>query len=296
MRIAAAAYPIEWHDDWTSYEAKLSRWVSDAAYQGADLLVFPEYGAMELSALGGLEVAGDLGAALHLVAGLVPKADALHAQLARKHGVTILAASAPVDHEGGFVNRARLFTPQGMAHQDKQIMTRFERDIWSISGGDPLTVFETALGKIGVLICYDSEFPRLARALIEAGVDILLVPSCTDTLAGFHRVRISARARALEGQCVVIQSPTVGAAPWCPAVDENIGAAAIFGPPDRWFPENGILAEGTLNIPGWTYADLPDRAIKDVRLDGQVLNRAHWPEQDTRLSTVNYVTLWREEP
>jgi predicted amidohydrolase len=105
-------------------------------------------------------------------------------------------------------------------------------------------VFDTALGRIGVLICYDAEFPLLGRALIEAGVEILLVPSCTEALSGYWRVRIGAMARALEGQCVVVHSPTVGPAPWSPAVDMNTGAAAIYGPPDLGFPETGVLAEG----------------------------------------------------
>ncbi|MCE8472812.1 amidohydrolase, partial [Rhodovulum sulfidophilum] len=125
---------------------------------------------------------------------------------------------------------------------------------WNVHPGGPLALFDTALGRIGVLICYDCEFPLLARALVEAGAEILLVPSCTDTLAGYWRVRIGAMARALEGQCVVVQSPTLGEAPWCPAVDVNIGAAAIYGPPDTGFPSTGILAEGALNAPGWVHA------------------------------------------
>ncbi len=74
-------------------------------------------------------------------------------------------------------------------------MTPFERD-WGISGGAPLRVFDTALGKIAVLICYDSEFPLLARALAEAGAEVILVPSCTERVSGFHRVRTGSMARA----------------------------------------------------------------------------------------------------
>jgi predicted amidohydrolase len=125
--------------------------------------------------------------------------------------------------------------------------------------GGPLRVFDTALGRIGVLICYDAEFPLLGRALIEAGVEILLVPSCTEALSGYSRVRIGAMARALEGQCVVVHSPTVGPAAWSPAVDMNTGAAAVYGPPDLGFPETGVLAQGELNAPGWVTAEI-DRA------------------------------------
>ncbi|TCM84760.1 carbon-nitrogen hydrolase family protein [Rhodovulum steppense] len=287
MRIAAAAWPLDWHESWASYEDKLSHWVDEAAGQGAELLVFPEYGAMELASLAGAEAAGDLERSLRAVADRVEAADALHARLAISHGVHILAASAPVWRGARPVNRARFFGPQGqVGHQDKQIMTRFERETWDVHPGGPLTLFETRLGKIGVLICYDSEFPLLARALVAAEAEILLVPSCTDALAGYWRVRVGAMARALEGQCVVVQAPTVGPAAWCPAVDENVGAAAIYGPPDLGFPPTGVLAEGALNAPGWVYGEADRDAIARVRAEGAVLNAAHWPEQDARTAPV----------
>lgn len=287
MKIAAAAYPIDWHDSWASYEDKLSGWVAEAAGQGADLLVFPEYGAMELASLAGAEAAADLEWSIRAVAERVAGADELHARLAAAHRVHILAASAPVWEGARPVNRARFFGPAGQTgHQDKQIMTRFEREQWDLRPGGPLTLFQTALGRVGVLICYDSEFPLLARALVAAGAEILLVPSCTDALSGYWRVRVGAMARALEGQCVVVQAPVVGDAPWCPAVDENVGAAAIYGPPDTGFPATGVLAEGALNVPGWVYAEVDPAAVARVRAEGTVLNLAHWPEQDARATRV----------
>jgi predicted amidohydrolase len=182
------------------------------------------------------------------------------------------------------VNRATLYGPEGViGHQDKQIMTRFEREIWDVIPGSGLTLFDTALGKIGVVICYDSEFPLLARALVEAGAEILLAPSCTDSMAGFTRVRVGSMARALENQCVVMHAPTVGLCDFCPAVDENVGAASIYGPPDRGFPPSGILAETALNAPGWAVAEVSLEAIRAVRRDGGVLNHAHWAEQAPRI-------------
>ena len=165
-------------------------------------------------------------------------------------------------------------------------MTRFERETWDVIAGQGLTCFDTALGRIGVVICYDSEFPLLSRALVEQGAEILLAPSCTDSLAGFTRVRVGSMARALENQCVVVHSPTVGLCDFCPAVDDNVGAASIYGPPDRGFPPTGILAEGALNAPGWTYAEVSLEAIRTVRRDGGVLNHAHWPEQLDRLANA----------
>ena len=277
VRIAAAAYPIDWFDDFSQYQAKITRWVQDA--EGADLLVFPEYGVMELASLGGREVAGDLEASLHEVARHWDRVAALHQALARQHDCHILAASGPVFEGARPVNRAVLYGPDGLiGHQDKQIMTRFEREEWDVVGAPGLRVFDTALGRIGILICYDSEFPLLGRVLAEAGVELVLVPSCTDTVAGFSRVRIGAMARALESQCVVVQAPTVGACDWMPALDENRGRAAIYGPPDGFWPETGIIAEGGMDQPGWVMAEIDVARIADSRRDGAVLPFAHWPE------------------
>jgi len=277
IRIAAAAWPVTWHDDWASYEAKLAAWVAEAAGQGADLLVFPEYGLMELASLGGAEVAADLEGALAEVARHTPAAEALHARLAAEHGVHILAASGPVLAGARPVNRAALFGPGGrIGHQDKQMMTRFEAEDWDVVPGGPLTVFDTPLGRLGVLICYDCEFPLLARALVEAGAEILLVPSCTETVAGFTRVRVGSMARALENQCVVVHAPLLGEAAWCAGVEMNRGRAAVYGPPDRGWPETGILAETAMDVPGWAVAELHRAAIAEVRRDGGVLNHRDW--------------------
>ena len=290
MKIATAAYPLDPLTSWADYAVKITAWVADAAAQGADLAVFPEYGAMELAMLAGPEVAGDLERSLHAVSELIGDADDLHADLATRYGLHILAASAPVfDAEIGArpVNRARLFSPTGgRGAQDKQIMTRFEREIWGVVAGGPLQIFESSLGKIGILICYDVEFPLLARALSEA--DLILVPSCTEALAGYWRVRIGAMARALETQCVTVMASTVGLAGWSPAVDENTGMGGIFGPPDTGFPPTGVIGEGTLNVPGWTLAEVDLGRIAHVRADGVVLNRKHWSEQDWRDAPATY--------
>ncbi|HAR51037.1 carbon-nitrogen hydrolase family protein [Roseovarius nubinhibens] len=293
MKVATAAYSLDPLKDWAAYAAKLEDWVSRGAETGAEILVFPEYGAMELAMLDGPEAAGDLERSLHAVSDRIGEADALHSDLASRYKVHILAASAPVfDEAYGArpVNRARLFSPTGgVGVQDKQIMTRFERDPWDVVPGGPLQLFDTRLGKIGVLICYDSEYPLLARALSEA--ELILVPSATEALAGYWRVRIGSMARALEQQCVTAMSSIVGPAPWCPAVDENVGMGGIFGPPDRGFPSTGVIAEGTLNTPGWTVGEVDLGRVAEVRADGGVLNRSHWDEQPERVREVTEVTL-----
>jgi predicted amidohydrolase len=280
LKIAAAQYPIDAFDRLDAYRAKLATWVADAAGKGAQLLVFPEYGAMEYAAAAGPAVGGDLQRSLAAVSDALPEVDAAHAALAREHNVYILAASGPSARPGGrYVNAARLFGPSGKAGlQEKLIMTPFERD-WGISGGEGLRVFDTALGRIGIAICYDSEFPLLVRAQAEAGAEIILVPSCTEFTSGYHRVRTAALARALENTCVTVLSPTVGDAAWSPAVDRNAGAAGVFVPADHSFSDTGIIAEGQFNRPQWVYADVALDRLREVKANGEMRNSTDWAAQ-----------------
>jgi predicted amidohydrolase len=185
-------------------------------------------------------------------------------------------------------------TPAGqVGEQEKMIMTPFERE-WGVSGGTPLRVFETALGKIAVTICYDSEFPLLARAAAEAGAEILLVPSCTERVSGYHRVRTGAAARALENTIASVMSPTVGDALWSPAVDHNVGAAGIFVPSEQGVADDGTLAAGTLNAAQWVTAKIDIAALRRLRTSGEMRNFADWPSQpgaEPLADTVEVVSL-----
>jgi predicted amidohydrolase len=282
--LATAAFPVFAPRAWSEVEDVLARWVADAHAAGARLLVFPEYGAMSVAALFEPAVQADLHGQLQALQERREDWLALHRQLAAAHRVAILAGSFPWQLEdGSFRNRAWFCADDGdCEYQDKRVMTRFEREVWGVAGVDrapvPLKVFDTALGRIGINLCYDAEFPLHARAQTEAGAELILVPSCTDAAAGWHRVRVAAAARALENQCYVAVSPLVGEAPWSPAVDVNVGAAGVYGPPDRGFPEDGVIAQGPVNEPGWVYAQIDLAKVAEVRLNGQVLNRRDWPE------------------
>lgn len=281
FKIASAQYNISFFSHFDDFAEKLEHWVSEAATQNAKLLIFPEYGSMELTSLFGEKIYSDLALQLQAMQSVLPQWLTLHESLAKIFDVYILACTFPIETSPGeYVNRANLFGPKGLiGYQDKLIMTRFENEKWHISAGQHIKVFDTALGRIGIHICYDSEFPMIANHQVAAGADLLLVPSCTDTKAGFHRVRIGCQARALENQCYVVQSPTVGDAPWSPAVDANTGRASIYTPVDYGFPENGILAEGNTDEPGWVYADVDLNEIARIRNEGQVFNYRDWPKQ-----------------
>lgn len=280
FRIASAQYPIEFLGEWSRYEAKIARWVDEAVGNGARLLLFPEYFSMELASLFPSEVHASLPAQLPALQSVHDRFVDLFAAQARRHGVTICAGSFPVRVGAAYRNRSYLFHPDGRHEfQEKLQMTRFENEQWLIEAGDGIRVFDTELGRIGIDVCYDSEFPLIARRQVEMGADLILVPSCTDTLAGYWRVRIGSQARALENQCYVVQASTVGEAPWSPAVDVNVGAAAIYAPVDRGFPDDGVVASGTLNAAQWVFADIDLAAIAEVRRSGQVFNYRDWPGQ-----------------
>lgn len=278
VRVAACQYPVEFLADWSHFEAKLRGLVSEAANLGARLVVFPEYASMELASLFGPEVYGDLQRQLEAVQALLPDYRALHRALAMEHGLYLLAGSFPVrEADGSYRNRAYLYSPEGSeGFQDKLHMTRFEQEHWHISPGHEVKVFDTHIGALAVATCYDVEFPQAVRRQVEAGAWLVLVPSCTDREAGYQRVRIGCQARALENQVYVMQSPTVGEAPWSESIDSNVGLGAVYTPVDIGFPDNGILAQGRTGEAGWVFADLDPRAITRVRRKGQVFNHRDW--------------------
>ncbi|MCX7100074.1 MAG: carbon-nitrogen hydrolase family protein [Methylobacter sp.] len=281
VKIATAQYDISFLENWQQYQNKIERWVEEATQQDAKILLFPEYASMELASLFGKDVYSCLSKQLAEMQSLLEAYLALFQRLAKTHQCLIQAGTFPFKiASGAYRNRAFLFMPDGQYdYQDKLMMTRFENEQWLIEKGEVLRCFDTDYGKIAINICYDSEFPMLARKQVEAGANLILVPSCTDAMAGYHRVKIGCQARALENQCYVVQATLVGEAPWSEAVDVNIGAAGVYTPVDRGFPDNGILVEGLINAVQWVFAEVSLDACETVREQGQVFNYRDWPLQ-----------------
>ncbi len=277
LRLALCQYGVTAPQSFDEYASKLETLVAEGAANGADLLVMPEYACMETAAF--CPGTGDAHAELAGVCALQPRLLALFNGLARRHRIWLVPGSMPVGAPPGPVhNRAPLIDAQGNAtFQDKRIMTRFEAERWGVAPGALPRVFDTPWGRIGIAICYDVEFPTLVRAQAEQGAWLILAPSCTDSVHGFNRVRLSARARAIENQCFVAIAPTVGFAPSLATLDENHGYAAVFGPVDRGFPEDGIIAHGILDKPAWLFANLDSTQLDAVREDGAVRNFRDWP-------------------
>ena len=274
VRIAAAAYPITRPGNWDEYTANLRDWVRQGAETGAQLLIFPEYAALELVALLPAELHHDILGMRPALTPFVGRVVDLHRSLALEFGIAIVAGSLPVAAAGGFVNRAYVFGPGGaVGHQDKLMMTRFEAEEWSVQPGNgEVTLFTLGDLKFGVVICYDSEFPQLSRRLAEAGANLLVVPSFTETRRGYSRVRIGSMARALENGLYTAQAPLLADAPWSYALETAVGAASVYAPADVGLPEDGVVAELGWNESGWLTADLNLAALTQVRGAGHVLN------------------------
>jgi predicted amidohydrolase len=180
--------------------------------------------------------------------------------------------------DGTVENHAFFFGPNGEhGVQPKLHLTRFESEDWKMSPGAVFRVFDTEFGRVAIAVCYDVEFPEIARAAARCGVHLLLVPSCTDDRQGFLRVRYCAHARAIENQIYVIVAHTVGSLPMVPAVSLNYGQAVILTPSDFAFARDGILAEGNANQEMMVIGDLNMDTILDSRTSGTVL-----PLEDSR--------------
>lgn len=274
LRLAVSAWQVGRVSGVAGFAARLDAAVAEACSVGADLLLLPEYMAMEAAAQPSPDVEAELALACDQASGLL----AVLREAARRHAVWLAPGSLPMRAGDAIHNRAPLIAPDGrIAFQDKRLMTRFESERWGVAGGAQPGVFETPWGRIGLAICFDAEFPTLVRAQAEAGAWLILVPACTDTAHGAERIRLAARARAMENQCFTAVAPTVGDAPWLATLDVNTGRAGVYGPVDRGFAADGVVAEGEYGAPGWLYADLDPGRLLRVRQEGAVRNAQSWP-------------------
>jgi predicted amidohydrolase len=274
IKIASAQYPISFFDSIDDWKKHIKSWISEAVNQGTEILLFPEYGSMELVSLFEIEVQQNIQEQLKTLQTLLPIFIETFEGLAIEYKTIIIAPSFPVSEKFKIYNRSYVFGPKGViGFQDKLFMTRFENEIWGIdSGKKQLAIFKTDHFTFGIQICYDIEFAIGAQKLGQAGADFILVPSCTETIRGASRVHIGARARAMENQCYTIVSQTVGNAEWSPAVDINYGIAAFYASPDENLPEKGIVAQGKPNEISWLIEEIDLAKNAHIRQNGQVFN------------------------
>jgi predicted amidohydrolase len=225
---------------------------------------------------------------------LLPQYIDFYKHLAQKYQIYIQPGSIPYPiHSNQYVNRAYFFGPQAQyGFQDKLQLIEYEKESNLFQAGKEQTLFETALGTIGIAICYDSEFPEIVRRLTRAGANLILVPSYTCTLAGYYRVFLSCRARALENQCYVAVTYMVGSVDLSGAPENTVGQAAILSPVDAGFPDDGIVAQGKMNSPMFIMADVDLEKLQTVRTSGQVHNYEDMRRLElSKKNNVNYLSL-----
>ncbi len=194
-------------------------------------------------------------------------------ELSISYNINIITGSMPEMKDGKLFNVGYLCRRDGTTERYEKIhVTPDEAKVWGMQGGSGLKTFDTDCGKIGILICYDSEFPELSRLLADEGMDILFVPFLTDTQNGYSRVRHCSQARAIENECYVALAGSVGNLPNVHNMDIQFAQSAVFTPCDFAFPTNGIKAEAIANSEMVLIADVDIDLLTELNNFGSVTN------------------------
>ncbi|PHO12103.1 carbon-nitrogen hydrolase [Malaciobacter marinus] len=194
-------------------------------------------------------------------------------KLAISYNINIITGSMPELVDGHLYNVGFLCKRDGTIEKyAKNHVTPDEKKIWGLNGSNEIRTFNTDCGKIGVLICYDSEFPELSRILANEGMQILFVPFLTDTQNGYSRVRLCSQARAIENECYVAIAGCVGNLPKVHNMDIQYAQSAVFTPCDFAFSINGVKAESTPNTEMILVADVDLDLLKELHSFGSVNN------------------------
>ena len=274
VRIATCQLQARAVSDFDEFMRHVEYFVDVAADYESDFILFPElFTLMLLSAeekeLNPME-------AIEALSDYTPKIRQKLSELALNYNINIIGGSHPTRMDDGDIhNVAYVCLRDGSIHaQEKIHPTPNEAYWWNIKGGDSIDAIPTDCGPIGVLICYDSEFPELARRLVDEGARIIFVPFCTDSRQGYMRVRYCAQARAIENQCFTVLSGNVGNLPNVANMDIQYAQSCILTPCDFPFARDGIAAEASENVETLTISDVNLADLSWARAEGTVRNLA----------------------
>lgn len=211
--------------------------------------------------------------AIRKLAGYTGKVVEKFSELSISYNINIITGSMPEIIDNELFNVGYLCKRDGGVERfEKLHVTPDEAKVWGLQGGSRVKTFDTDCGKIGILICYDVEFPELSRLLADQGMDILFVPFLTDTQNGYSRVRNCAQARAIENECYVAIAGSVGNLPKVHNMDIQYAQSMVFTPCDFAFPTNGIKAEATPNTEMILIADVDIDLLRELHQFGSVRN------------------------
>lgn len=274
VRLATVQLQARAVKDFAEFVRNVEYFVDVAADYRSDFVVFPELFTMSLLSFE-TEALTPIAAIDRMTDHRAPVVAEL-SRMALRYNINIIGGSHPTRTDDGSVqNVAYICLRDGSVHaQDKIHPTPNEARWWNIRGGSSVDVIQTDVGPIGVLICYDSEFPELARRLVDEGARIIFVPFCTDNRQAYMRVRYCAQARAIENQCFVVLSGNVGNLPGVDNMDVQYAQSCILTPCDFPFARDGIAAEASENIETITIADVNMADLTWARAEGTVRNLA----------------------
>ncbi len=270
VRIGAVQWQMRPVGSFDDLMRQIEFFIDAVAGYKADFALLPEFFGAPLMALA---KDADPAAAVRLLAEYGGRMRDELQRLAVSYNVNIIAGSMPEYRDKELRNVSYLMRRDGTSDcQYKLHVTPDEKAYWGMKGGDGLKVFNTDIGRIGILICYDVEFPELPRLLAEQGMSILFVPYWTDTKNAYLRLRHCAQARAIENECYVVVTGSVGNLPNVENMDIQYSQAAIFTPSDYSFPHDGVAAEATPNTETVLVADLDLSLLKELHVHGSVRN------------------------
>lgn len=291
VRVAAVQHQVRRTKDFAAFAEQIEYFVEAAAGYRADFVVFPEFVTMQLLSQPKMKRLSAQEGVVRL-ATLKDEYLELVSSLARRFGIHIVAGTHPMQINGTLYNVCPFVFPDGRVQlQPKLHITPGEKLYWGIEGGNELGIMHTPKAKVGVLICYDSEFPEAARYLSDQGAEIIFVPYCTDDRQGYSRVRFCCQARAIENQIYVVTAGIVGNLPSVPAMDIHYGRAAVFTPSDFEFARDGVQAEADPNVEMLLVTDLDIDDLHRSRSTGSVR-----PRLDRRRDLFEFRAHLRNDP
>jgi predicted amidohydrolase len=278
LRVSAVQYHLHDIDSFDQFAKQCEHYIKNAQEYGAEFVLFPEFFTTQLLSIGSVD---GFALSINELPGFTEQYKNLFSTFAKETNMYIIGGTHVIRRKNRLFNVAHLFYPDGrIEEQAKLHITPTEVEEWNMSSGDELNVFDTEKGRIAILTCYDIEFPEIVRMVKAAGADVIFCPSCTDDRHGFHRVRYTSHARAIENQVYVVLTGTVGALTTVDFMRANFGQAAIITPNDIPFPPKGLMAEGELNNDMLITADLDLNLLYEVREKGSVTT---WRDRRTDL-------------
>ncbi len=271
IRLGLVQWQMRHFPSFDSFVEQAEYFIDAVSDYQSDFVLFPEFfNAPLMAPFNGFSAAE----AIRKLAEFTEPLRDKFSELAMGYNVNIITGSMPeLQADGKLLNVGYLCRRDGTTEKYEKIhITPSEKSSWGMVGGDALKVFDTDCGKIGVLICYDVEFPELSRLMADDGMQILFVPFLTDTQNGYMRVRSCAQARAIENECYVAIAGCVGNLPKVNNMDIQFAQAAVFTPCDFAFPTNGVKAEATPNTEMTLIADVDINPLLELHNFGSVRN------------------------